>query len=371
MFKKIALILLSVLILFIAGVIIFIKTAPQFGAPPSGDHLNEISQSPNYGEKQFENLIETKLDYSFSNIIGMLKETMAAKNQSPKTAINTHFDQEKPILNDSNFNVTWYGHSAILLEVGQKRIFLDPMLGPHAAPVPFFGKRFPYTQPIDLENIGNLDAVVFSHDHYDHLDYTTIKAIHEKVAHFYVPLGLGSHLISWGVPADKITELDWWQEAKQGDSRFTATPARHFSGRGVGDNNKTLWASWVIETGGFKIYFSGDGGYGPHFKEIGEKFGPFDFAMMECGQYNMRWSSIHMMPEQTAQAGLDIKTKVMMPIHWGAFTLAPHEWIDPAERVTKVADSLGVKLITPEIGATFRFPENQPNNPWWRAFNPY
>lgn len=364
---KIVIGLITVILLLVAGIYSFIKLAPQFGAPPSGDHLTEIKKSPNYQVNQFINLIETSLDYSFSNSIEVIQEYNKAANLAPESPIKTHFSMSNASIPDNNFRVTWYGHSAILLEFENKRIFLDPMLGDYAAPVSFFGQRFPNAPKLDLKSIGELDAVVFSHDHYDHLDYSTVKAIHEHVGHFYVPLGLGSHLKRWGVPENKITELDWWESAYLEEFTFTAAPARHFSGRSIRDSNKTLWASWVIRKPGTNIYFSGDGGYGPHFKEIGEKLGPFDFAMMECGQYNIRWQAIHMMPEETVQASLDLNTKAMMPIHWGAFTLSPHPWIEPAERVKVAAEKEHLKLITPEIGDAFNYPNEQPMTTWWKA----
>ncbi|WP_421875052.1 MBL fold metallo-hydrolase [Marinoscillum sp.] len=368
---KILAIVLSIIFLFIIGVMAFINFAPQFGAKPSGEHLQQISSSPNYGEDQFVNQIETIQDMSFSNMWAALKESISAKNTSPKEAFETYFGTEKPTPSDSNVVVTWYGHSAILLEIEGKRIFLDPMLGPHSSPVSFFGKRFKNKPPFDLDKLGQLDAVIFSHDHYDHLDYYTIKRIKEQVGHFYTPLGLGSHLQAWGVPASKITELDWWDSAQFGHFTFTATPARHFSGRGTGDRNKTQWASWVIEGHSNKIYFSGDSGYGPHFQEIGKRMGPFDFAFMECGQYNDKWANIHMMPEQTVQAALDLKAKKMMPIHWGGFSLAPHEWYDPADRVAKAAAAKSIELITPKIGKGFSLQqEDLPKGQWWEAYKP-
>jgi len=364
---KVFLGLVALILLFVIATALFIQLSPQFGESPSGKYLSRIEKSPNYLNGIFVNLIETSLEYSFSNSVAVMKEYNNAVNLAPESTIETKFDLPKPEIADSTFRATWYGHSAILLEFADARIFLDPMLGEYAAPVPFFGQRFSNRPEFDLESIGELDAVIFSHDHYDHLDYPTIKAIHEKVGHFYVPLGVGSHLRSWGVSDSKITEMDWWESAELGDYKITAAPARHFSGRSIGDSNKTLWASWVINNGDFNIYFSGDGGYGSHFKEIGEKLGPFDFAMMECGQYNERWHPIHMMPEETVQASLDLGAKSTMPIHWGAFTLSPHPWIEPAERVKAEAEKKNLKLITPEIGDSFLFPEEQPMTTWWRA----
>ncbi len=364
--KKVGLAILTLVLVAICGIVIFVNSAPQFGRAPSGEHLVRISKSKNYGEDQFINLIETVMDQSFSNTKGMFQESMKAENTTPLSKIPTYFDKDYGTPIDSLWRVTWYGHSAILLEKNGKRIFLDPMLGNAASPLPIFGTRFDNAPKFDLNKIGKLDFVVFSHDHYDHLDYQTIKVIKDNVSLFITPLGLGAHLQSWGVPEENIIELDWWENYSADGFNFTATPARHFSGRGITDRNKTLWASWVIENDSSKLYFSGDGGYGPHFKSIGEKFGSFDFAMMECGQYNKRWEAIHMMPEQTVEATIDLNAKKMMPIHWGGFALSPHPWKEPAERVLNAAEKTDVELFTPEIGASF-YPESETLQlTWWR-----
>jgi len=266
---------------------------------------------------------------------------------------------------DSTTYITWYGHSALLLEMEGKRILLDPMFGAYSSPVSFFGKRFAYQSPIDINAFTNIDAVILSHDHYDHLDYVSILKLKDHVKHFYVPLGVGSHLQYWGVNAANITELDWWGTTEAGDFSFTAAPARHFSGRGIRDRNKTLWASWIIKGKYNKIYFSGDGGYGAHFKEIGERYGPFDFTLMECGQYNEKWANIHMMPEQTLQANIDLRGKAMMPVHWGAFALAVHPWREPAERLLKAAALHEVRVAYPFIGQRFSINEPLPAIKWW------
>ena len=348
------------------GITLFVSFAPQFGAKSSGAQLARISQSKNYKDGQFVNLIETELDYSFSSMSKALWEFATAKNTAPKKPLPVKFgENDKAVGNDSLVQITWFGHSAFLLEMEGKRLLLDPMFGPSASPVSFTGKRFPYERPIDFDQFTNIDAVIISHDHYDHLDYGSIVRLNNQVKHFFVPLGVGAHLMHWGVIPERITELDWWEEATLDHLRFTATPARHFSGRGLTDSKKTLWASWVLEGRNTKIYFSGDSGYGPHFKEIGNKFGSFDFAMMECGQYNEKWEAIHMMPEQTAQAAINVGTKIMMPIHWGAFSLAPHPWADPVTRLLKAAEVQNMSVIHPMIGERFMLGNDYPKVRWW------
>jgi L-ascorbate metabolism protein UlaG (beta-lactamase superfamily) len=345
----------------------FIKMAPQFGAAPSGIHLENISKSVNYGESGFINQIPTSMDMGFRGGMQTMYEWIFLDGErSPSEPLPVKFGEKSPGC-QSLSRITWYGHSAVLLEMEGKMILIDPMLGNAAAPVSFMTKRFAYEQPIDLESIPAIDAVVLSHDHYDHLDYESIIKLKTKVGHFYTPLGVGGHLKRWGISELKITELDWWESAEVGKLTFVAAPARHFSGRGLSDRNKTQWASWIIMGSSEKIYFSGDSGYGPHFKEIGEKYGPFDFAMMECGQYNEKWKAIHMMPEQTVQASIDLQAKKMMPIHWSAFNLSLHSWTDPVERASAAAKLHNVDMVTPMIGQTFCPGDFHNSNSWWKS----
>ncbi|HAQ07839.1 MAG TPA: hypothetical protein DCR24_10060, partial [Bacillus bacterium] len=267
-----------------------------------------------------------------------------------------------------NARITWFGHSAFLLEIEGKSILVDPMFGRAPSPFPMFGgKRYSGTLPFEIEEMPIIDAVLLSHDHYDHLDYGSIMKLKEKVKQYFVPLGVGSHLERWGVSSEKISEHDWWSDFSCGGLQFVCAPARHFSGRSLTDRDSTLWCSWVISGQHSKIYFSGDGGYGPHFKEIGEKYGPFDMTLMECGQYDERWAELHMMPEETVQAHIDVKGKVMIPVHWGAFTLSLHSWHDPVERAVKAANESGVEIATPRIGEPVTAgSERNPSSAWWR-----
>jgi L-ascorbate metabolism protein UlaG (beta-lactamase superfamily) len=246
-------------------------------------------------------------------------------------------------------------------------LLLDPMFGRSPSPFPIFGpKRYSVKLPIEIEELPTIDAVIFSHDHYDHLDYGSIRKLKAKVKQFIVPLGVAGHLVRWGVDPKIIQEHDWWDEFTFRGLTLASTPARHFSGRGLGGRDTSLWCSWVILSEDTRIFFSGDSGYGPHFKEIGSKYGPFDLTLMECGQYNERWAGIHMMPEETVQAHLDVQGKLMIPIHWGAFTLALHSWSDPVERAVKAAKQLGSAIATPRIGETVSIGAAEyPNSTWW------
>ncbi|RMA64556.1 MBL fold metallo-hydrolase [Ulvibacter antarcticus] len=347
--------------------IIFINTSSEFGAKSEGDRLKRIEKSEHYKDGKFHNLSETNVDGDI-NYIKTLGEYFTKGNKVPDWSIPVKKITPETISKtaDSVTKITWFGHSALLLEMDGMKIFLDPMLGEVPAPHPLLGsKRFNDTLPLAIEDIPILDAVIISHDHYDHLDFGSIKKLKEKVKHFYVPLGIGAHLISWGVSEENITEMDWWESTNLAGIELTAAPSRHFSGRGIGDRSRTQWSSWIIKGKTNSIYFSGDSGYDTHFKEIGEKFGPFDLAIMECGQYDKQWPLIHMMPEETVQATIDVKGKLLLPIHWGAFKLGLHSWTDPAERVTKTASEMNVSITTPIIGEAIVLGNETPQSHWW------
>jgi len=248
-----------------------------------------------------------------------------------------------------------------------KRLLLDPTFANSPSPFPLVGgKRFSKVLPIELKKLLPIDIVILSHDHYDHLDYDSIMQLKDKTGLFCVPLGVGRRLEKWGVDQGKIRELDWWHEVDYAGLTLACTPARHFSGRSLFDRNTTLWCSWVIISRQTRVFFSGDGGYGPHFAQIGKKYGCFDLTLMECGQYDERWAAIHMMPEQTVQAHFDVDGKMLLPIHWAAFSLAFHDWTDPIERVIKAAKERKVNITTPKIGEAVIIGSEYPVSTWWR-----
>jgi L-ascorbate metabolism protein UlaG (beta-lactamase superfamily) len=263
--------------------------------------------------------------------------------------------------------VTWLGHSTALIEIDGLRLLTDPVLSARASPLPFAGpKRF--TPPaLTVAQLPRIDAVVLSHDHFDHLDRDTIRELANRVGHFYTTLGVGRRLIGWGIAAERITELDWWQEARFGPLTLAATPAQHFSGRGLRDGNSTLWASWVVMGSRERLFFSGDTGMHAGFAEIGERYGPFDLTMIECGAYNELWPDVHMQPEQSLAAHQHVRGCTMMPVHWGTFDLAIHRWDEPAERIRALAAEHGVHLVQPRPGETVR-PDSTLQAPWWRVY---
>lgn len=369
--KKTGLFLLSLIILLFIGIVLFVNLSPEFGGTASKEKLSIYSNSPNYSQGKFINQKDVKLDMSFADMRKTLAKYLSpVPNTIPKTKLQVEKIDSLNLVNYHNqTRLVWFGHSTFLLQMEGNTLLLDPMFGEVPAPHPLLGnKRFSDGLPIDIEKLPKIDAVIISHDHYDHLDYGSIKKLKNKVSKFYVPLGVGIHLEEWGINPKNIIELDWWQSANFKSLKFTCTPAQHFSGRGINDRSNTLWSSWVIQSNSERIFFSGDSGYGPHFKEIGDKFGPFDFAMMECGQYNELWSEIHMFPEETAQASLDIKAKKMMPIHWASFKLALHAWKDPIERVYIKAKELEVNLISPKIGEEIQISGNSNvDSRWWQS----
>ena len=370
--KKMGLLLGGLLLILVIFVVLFLYVSPEFGGSASKEQKLQYAKSENYREGVFVNKGNMQMNMGFGNMVKSIRGFFGPQpNTTPEKNITVEKIDSTTIADyNGPSRLVWFGHSSFLLQMEGKNILIDPMFGAVPAPHPMLGgKRFSTSLPIEITKLPKIDVVIFSHDHYDHLDYGSIQLLKDKVGMFYTPLGVGAHLTEWGVAEERIEEMDWWQETEFQGLRFKCAPAQHFSGRGLTDRGKTLWSSWVIQSTTENIFFSGDSGYGSHFKEIGKKYGPFDFAMMECGQYNELWKEIHMMPEETAQAGLDVGAKKIMPIHWGAFKLAMHPWTEPVERVTKKASELGILTTVPKIGAYIYLDADQiSNEPWWKEY---
>ncbi|MBN2111209.1 MAG: MBL fold metallo-hydrolase [Methanosarcinaceae archaeon] len=369
--KRIVLYLFCPLLLFCAGAILLMNMHPAFGGSPAAEQKETYQQLTNYADGKFVNDVPTRV---FANPLEFPSSNNASasgpKDRDPAAPIPVSaidWDQ----VNSENDSLTWLGHSAFLLSIDNKKLLADPMLSPVASPFSFAGiKRYEYSEDILLHLIDEMppiDAVFITHDHYDHLDYQSIVKMNSKVSHFFVPLGCSAHLIRWGIPEEKITELNWWEETEYQGLTVALTPSRHSSGRDPFSIDTTLWGGWVILGNRNRIYISGDGGYGLHFKKIGEKYGPFDITLIEGAQYDRRWPDIHMVPEQSVQANLDVGGKTMMLMHWGAFTLANHAWNEPVERALKEANEREVNIIAPQIGETVLLdPDLQmPPAAWW------
>jgi len=367
--KMILKIILVLIILIPICVYLYMKL-PQFGATVTEERMKSFSESPQFKKGRFRNYNFVRADMSFSKLPQLMKESLfSGLDKVPDINLPQvqRRKEEFEITTDDSLRMTWFGHSAYLVEMEGKKIFFDPMLGAAASPIFLAVRRFNQTLPLRAEDLPELDAVVFTHDHYDHLDYSTILKIKDKVKHFYTPLGVGDHLIKWGVSPDKVTQLDWWQNIKIDHLKLICTPTQHFSGRTIKDRDRTLWSSWVLQSQHKNIFFNGDSGYFKGFKEIGDKYGPFDVCFMECGQYHYMWKENHMLPEETAQAFLDLQGEILIPLHWGSFSLAPHDWHDPIERLSAACDSLNIDLITPKIGQTVIHDKDMQVDKWWKT----
>lgn len=340
---------------------------PPLGGSPSQKQKQLYRTFDNYANGKFMYPVPTKISMKIPDIFSMMKESRSAgKERKPSGRIPVEAIDWNQIQREEN-SLIWFGHSAFFLSIDHIKILIDPMLGPVASPVAFAGsKRYSEDLLRLIDEMPPIDAVLITHDHYDHLDYPSIVKLRHKVGHFFVPHGVGAHLLRWGIKAEQITELNWWDKVKFQDLTFIFTPSKHFSGRGL-HRNSTLWGGWIIQGKHRRIYTSGDGGYDKHFKEIGAKYGPFDLTLMEGAQYDRRWSWAHMTPEEAVQAHLDVQGKNMMLIHWGAFTLAFHGWKEPIERALTHAEKMKVNIITPAIGETVLFTDRQssPNFGWW------
>jgi L-ascorbate metabolism protein UlaG (beta-lactamase superfamily) len=262
--------------------------------------------------------------------------------------------------------VTWLGHSTILLELDGKRFLVDPVWGQQAAPSPLLGATRFFQPPLEIDALPEIDAVIISHDHYDHLDAPTIKLLSDRVPRFYVPLGVGSHLEYWGVDPSRITEFDWWDSVKLGAVEITSTPARHFSGRFVNDRDATLWSGWVFASGSGngRLYYSGDTAMTPQFTEIGERLGPFDMTLIEAGAYNQAWADVHLGPEQAIEAHKMVGGGLFVPVHWGLFNLSLHGWTEPIERIRVAAEVAGIRVAYPRPGESITL-DDVPTAAWW------
>jgi len=336
-----------------------------FGKQPSGSRLERLQQSPNYVNGSFQNLSPTEVTLKSASYTKMIRDflnkpkttTPPGRLPSVKTDLGS-IDDAQPV-------IVWFGHSSYLIQSRGIRILVDPVFSGNASPVSFFGKSFPGSDVYQVPDFGEIDLLLITHDHYDHLDYRTITQFIPKVKAFGTALGVGSHLEHWGVPAARITEFDWWDTRTiANDINLTAAPARHFSGRGL-TRNKTLWTSFVLKIHGYTIYIGGDSGYDTHFKTIGDRYGPFDIVMLETGQYGDEWPYIHMFPEEVVEAASDLKAKVLLPVHWGKFALAYHAWNEPIQRVVKKATKEKLSVTTPRIGEPVIIGGVYPTARWW------
>jgi L-ascorbate metabolism protein UlaG (beta-lactamase superfamily) len=337
----------------------------QMGARARGERLARMQASPQYAEGKFRNTVPATM-LAASSMPRILAATLRDRDAR-------HPHQPIPVVTPvtgrdaEGLHITWYGHSSALVEIEGRRVLLDPVWSDRCSPSRLTGPKRLHEPPVALRDLPPLDAVLISHDHYDHLDMETIQNLVDlQAAPFLVPLGVGAHLERWGVPATRLIELDWEEKATVAGLEFVCTAARHFSGRGF-SRDETLWSSWVITSPTRKVFYSGDTGYFPGFAEIGEKYGPFDVTLMQIGAYGEQWPDIHMVPEDGVATHLDVRGGVMIPVHWCTFNLALHDWSEPADRVWSEAKARDVKLAVPRPGERVDV-DNPPSvDGWWQA----
>lgn len=332
---------------------------------PLGDEIRISSResSPQWRDGKFRNP-EPMVNDTWKALKGSFDQHPSAV---PKSAlpVMVHDSTRYSTAPVSGLRATWLGHSTTIVEIDGLRLLLDPMWGERPFPVSWMGPKRWYPPPLPLDQLPRLDAVLISHDHYDHLDRGTIEALLPRKLRFVVPLGMARRLRDWGMDSALVTELDWWDSTKVGDLRIVSTPARHASGRGILDQGKSLWMGFAILGGTQRVYYSGDTGPQASSKSIGEKLGPFDLTLLECGQYDPAWPDWHLSPEQTLRMHKAVRGKVLMPVHWGLFRLAYHSWKDPVERLVKANADGAEVLAFPRPGESFEPTVAVPLEAWW------
>lgn len=359
------LLFLTLLLIAYISIRLFLQSE-RFGRLPSGERLIRIEQSKNYSNQQFQNLSPTPALAEGVTYTQLMKEFIFGKSpdnrpKHPLTSQKTNLHALSP---EENV-IVWFGHSSYFVQVDGLKILVDPVFSGHASPFAFSAKSYTGADVYRVEDIPALDYLFISHDHWDHLDYHTVKALKSKVGKIITGLGTGEHLERWGYPLEQMAEKDWYeQEELKNGAVVTYVPGRHFSGR-LFRRQPSLWGGFALKTAHFNLFLGGDSGYDAHFKYIGEHYGPFDWALLECGQYNKNWKYIHMMPEEIVQAAKDLQAKNLFPVHWAKFSLAQHAWNEPVKRARSEAEKQGQACFSPMIGEKLDLQHPSPSTIWW------
>jgi L-ascorbate metabolism protein UlaG (beta-lactamase superfamily) len=344
-----------------------------FGRRPSGARLELMKASPRYQDGAFRNTHPVTQGLKKGSAPALTEFLCGGQRRTPPAplpSVDPRPGWGRPP--ETGLRATWLGHSTVLLEIDGVRVLTDPVWGERASPVSFAGPRRFAPVPVAVSALPPIDVVIVSHDHYDHLDHPTILELGRLGVPFVTSLGVGAHLESWGIPAERITELDWWQSVKlpRAELSITAAPSQHFSGRGLSGRNQTLWSSFVVKGPRHTVFFSGDTGLTPEYEQIRAQLGPFDLVMLEVGAFHPAWGDIHLGPENALSALALLGGGSFLPVHWGTFNLAMHAWDEPAETLLTLARPQGVHLVMPKLGEPAeptRFPVVEP---WWRAVAP-
>lgn len=360
-----------VLFLLLFGALPACKPVIALGKNPKGEDLKRIETLSNYRNGEFQNLVQvspTKVSRKRKpGWTGFLKYFFGKPDSVKPLQPLPYMLTDLQALKGEKPTIVWFGHSSFLLKTKTATILADPSFSGFAGPFKGLINAFDGSNEYSLNNLPPIDILLISHDHYDHLDYETVKKLKKQVKRVIVPMGVGSHLRFWGFDPAVVTELQWHDSVQFTDSlRIISTPAHHRSNRTFAQR-KTLWSSYVIEADGHKIYFSGDTGYSPHFSLIGERYGPFDVALLECGQYNTQWSQSHLFPWQTARAARDLNARLTIPIHWAKFAESVHRWNEPVKKLVRSADSLQLAVHTPYIGQPYEIGQKVQKQEWWNT----
>lgn len=340
---RVLIVLLIIVVIIIIAALLFLNFYPGVGKTPDKEMQKKFAEKTDlFYDKQFHN------ENEFEVMTG--KSGKTSSRVRPTGDIPVVINDNIPDGEASKLSVTWYGHSSVLVQLGEKNVLIDPVLSERTSPVSFAGPERFSDIALKPENVPEIDVLFISHDHYDHLDYPTIKAIDDRVKHYIVPLGIDSYLKGWGIDESKIHSLYWWESIELEGVTYTLTPSQHYTGRNPLKANITLWGGIHFKDSSHSVYYTGDGGYYDVFKRVYENLGEIDLIMADSGQYDKAWAMTHMNPNEAVQAAKDAHAKWLIPVHWGAFVLANHAWDEPPEMAVEAAESIGVNIATPKIG---------------------